>query len=41
MTEIITKIFFIIAVVDPLGSVPVYLEATKQFDAKQKKKIAI
>ena len=41
MTEIITKLFFIIAVVDLLGSVPVYLEATKQFDAKQKKKIAI
>ena len=41
MTEIITKIFFIIAVVDPLGSVPVYLEATKQFDAQQKRKIAV
>ena len=41
MTEILTKVFFIIAVVDPLGSVPVYLEATKQFDAQQKKKIAV
>ena len=41
MAEIFAKIFFIIAVVDPLGSVPVYLEATKQFDAQQKKKIAI
>ena len=41
MAEIFAKIFFIIAVVDPLGSVPVYLEATKQFDAQQKKKITI
>ena len=38
---IITKILFLIAVIDPLGSVPVYLEATKQFDEKHKKKIAI
>ena len=30
-----------IAVIDPLGSVPVYLEATKDFDEKYKKKIAI
>ncbi len=30
-----------IAVIDPLGSVPVYLEATKNFDKKHKKKIAI
>ncbi|MFD0836111.1 MarC family protein [Mariniflexile aquimaris] len=40
-TEIITKILFMIAVIDPLGSVPVYLEATKDFDEKYKKKIAI
>ena len=38
---IITKILFLIAVVDPLGSIPVYLEATKRFDQKHKKKIAI
>lgn len=41
MTEILTKIFFLIAVIDPLGSVPVYLEATKQLDQKDKKKVAI
>lgn len=41
MTAILTKILFLIAVIDPLGSVPVYLEATKQFDAKKKKKVAI
>ncbi len=40
-TEIITKILFLIAVIDPLGSVPVYLEATKHFDKKYKRKIAI
>jgi len=39
--EIITKILFLIAVVDPLGSVPVFLEATKHFDRSYKKKIAI
>ena len=31
----------LIAVIDPLGSIPVYLEATKQFDKKHKKKIAV
>lgn len=41
MTEIIGTILFLIAVIDPLGSVPVYLEATKDFDAIHKKKIAI
>ncbi|MEN3322115.1 MarC family protein [Mariniflexile soesokkakense] len=40
-TEIITKILFLIAVIDPLGSVPVYLEATKDFDLKHKRKIAV
>jgi multiple antibiotic resistance protein len=41
MTEIITTILFLFAVIDPLGSVPVYLEATKGFDKKHKNKIAI
>ena len=41
MTEIFTTILFLIAVIDPLGSVPVYLEATKHFDQAHKKKIAI
>lgn len=41
LAEIITKIFFLIAVIDPLGSVPVFLEATKQLDQKHKKKVAI
>lgn len=39
--EILTQIFFLIAVIDPLGSVPVYLEATKHFDHKHKRKVAI
>jgi multiple antibiotic resistance protein len=39
--EIIAQILFLIAVLDPLGSVPVYLEATKQFEPPYKKKIAI
>ncbi|MFD2914674.1 MarC family protein [Psychroserpens luteus] len=41
MIEVVTTIFFLIAVIDPIGSVPVYLEATKQFDKKHKIKIAI
>tara|TARA_R110000796_G_scaffold37722_1_gene95037 strand:+ start:80423 stop:81037 length:615 start_codon:yes stop_codon:yes gene_type:complete len=41
MTEIITTILFLVAVIDPLGSVPVYLEATKNFDKQHKRKIAI
>ena len=41
MNEIITTILFLIAVIDPLGSVPVYLEATKHFDKKQRKRVAI
>ncbi|MCB9222796.1 MAG: MarC family protein [Crocinitomicaceae bacterium] len=37
----INTILLLIAVIDPLGSVPVYLEATKQFDKKHKRKVAI
>ncbi|SDQ70690.1 multiple antibiotic resistance protein [Flagellimonas zhangzhouensis] len=41
IAEILTKILFLIAVIDPLGSVPVYLEATKQLDNRHKKKVAV
>ncbi|MCB0537405.1 MAG: MarC family protein [Bacteroidetes bacterium] len=41
MSGIISSIFFIFAVVDPIGSIPVYLEATKHFKKEEKKKIAI
>lgn len=41
MLAIIQTILFLFAVIDPIGSVPVYLEATKQFDNKHKRKIAI
>ncbi len=41
MLEILKSFFFLFAVIDPLGSIPVYLEATKQFDSKERKKIAI
>lgn len=41
MIEILTKLFFVFAVIDPIGSVPVYLEGTKEFDSVHKKKIAI
>jgi len=41
MAEILSTIFLIFAVVDPIGSIPVYLEATKEFDLAHKKKIAV
>ncbi|CAM1334882.1 MarC family protein [Tenacibaculum aestuariivivum] len=41
MTQYITTLFFIFAVIDPIGSIPVYLEATKEFDFIHKRKIAI
>ncbi|MEZ5013564.1 MAG: MarC family protein [Chitinophagales bacterium] len=41
LTSILTTLFFLIAVIDPLGSVPVYLEATKHFDSIHKRKIAV
>ena len=41
MNEIITTILFLFAVIDPLGSVPVYLEATKKLDKAHKRKVAI
>ncbi|KAA2215384.1 MULTISPECIES: MarC family protein [Maribacter] len=41
MKEIITTILFLFAVIDPIGSVPVYLEATKHFDRLHKRKIAV
>ncbi len=41
MITLLTKLFFIFAVIDPIGTVPVYLEATKEFDKAHKKKIAI
>jgi multiple antibiotic resistance protein len=40
-SEIFSTILFLVAVIDPIGSVPVYLEATKQFDSAHKKKIAV
>lgn len=41
MKELLNTILLIIAVVDPLGSIPVYIEATKNFEKKHKRKIAI
>ena len=41
MTEMLTKILFLIAVIDPFGTIPVYLEATKQLNANQRTKVAV
>lgn len=41
LSEILTKLLFLLVVVDPLGSVPVYLEATKHLDSEKKKLVAI
>ena len=44
MTEflyLLKTFLFLFAVIDPVGSVPVFLEATKNFDYATKKKVAI
>jgi multiple antibiotic resistance protein len=41
IAALLTKILFLFAVIDPIGSVPVYLEATRSFDAKKKRLVAI
>lgn len=41
MFEILKTFLFLFAVIDPLGSVPVYLEASKKFSNDEKKAIAI
>jgi multiple antibiotic resistance protein len=41
MMDFVKTFFFLVAVIDPLGSIPVFLEATKGFDDKAKKRIAI
>ena len=39
--DILATVLFLIAVIDPIGTVPVYLEATKHFDKKYRRKIAL
>lgn len=41
MQELISQVLFLIAVLDPIGTVPVYLEATKKFNAKLKRLVAL
>ncbi|MBL7981892.1 MAG: MarC family protein [Flavobacteriales bacterium] len=41
MIELIKTFLFVFALVDPIGTVPVYLEATKHFDPAARKRIAI
>jgi len=41
IAALFAKILFLIAVIDPIGSVPVYLEATKELSQNHKKKVAI
>lgn len=40
MIEFLEKFLFLFAVIDPLGSIPVFLEATKQVGDAEKKRIA-
>ncbi len=40
MKDILNTLLILIAVVDPLGSIPVFLEATKKYDLKYKKLVA-
>jgi multiple antibiotic resistance protein len=41
MLELLKTFIFFFAVIDPIGSIPVYMEATKQFNKKDRRKIAI
>lgn len=41
MIEFLTELLLVFAVIDPIGSIPVYLEATKEFGIKDKKRIAL
>ena len=41
MIELLKTFFFLFAVIDPIGAIPIFLEATKQFEDDIKKKIAI
>ncbi len=41
LSEIFTKLLFFFAVIDPIGTVPVYLEATKKFNLSERKRVAI
>lgn len=41
MDEFVSIFIFLFAVIDPIGSVPVFLAVTKGFNEKQKRKIAI
>jgi multiple antibiotic resistance protein len=36
--DLIKTFFFLFAVIDPIGAIPIFLEATKQFDDKKKRK---
>lgn len=40
-SDLLQTFLFIFAVIDPIGSVPVFLEATKNFDNETKMKVAI
>ncbi len=41
MIDFLKTLLFLVAVIDPLGAVPVFLEATKNFEDQAKRKIAI
>ena len=41
MIESLKTFLFLVAVIDPLGAVPIFLEATKNLEDQKKKKIAI
>ena len=39
--ELIKTFFFLFAVIDPFGTIPVYMEATKHFDARHRRMVAL
>lgn len=40
MVELLKTFLFLFSVIDPIGSVPVFIEATKHFNKEEKRKIA-
>ena len=40
-SHILAQIVILFAVIDPIGSIPVYLEATKQLNGQHTRKVAI
>jgi multiple antibiotic resistance protein len=41
MTELVSLSLIYFAVIDPIGTIPIFLSLTEQYDYKQKQRIAL